>query len=476
MNRPIIVSAILSAAITLQLHAQQSLTLEQARALALEYNKDIVSAQLTLAQTGHDVSAYRSNFYPRVSLIAADLYSTASGNFEIAGGHLPIYTLNPETGTYVPNVSIASDGSYTLNQYADFPTQTIEYKIRNLFMGGISLQQPIYMGGKITSAYHMAQIGQSIARSNIRLTEAQVIMKTDEAYMQAVKAQQMLDVAKSYKTLLDELMKNVEAAVRHGLKTRNDQLKVQVKCNEAELAIQRASNACQLTRMNLCHIVGLPLDRPISVTPPIVPDPTLTSSESITSPTSGEALYALTTSRPESAILNDKTRLADEQVKLTRSDFLPNIALFAGASYANGVKLAGKKLLDSGSSAIGVTVKVPFLTFGERTSKVRSARAKQQIAQIEQQDLTEQMMLELAQARNNLEEAVTELDITWRSLQQAEENMETSRQQYDVGLEPLSELLDAQAIWQKAQADHINASCQLTLAYTRYLKASGQLR
>ena len=445
--------------------ADEPLTLAAAREMALQHNNDITTANLKLEQTAFDVQAYRSNFFPRVNLVAADFYSTASGNVEIAGGHLPIYVMNPQTGTYVPNVTVAEDGSYTLNQYADFPTQSMEYKIKNIFIGGVSLQQPIYMGGKISAAYRMAQIGQSIARDNIRLTESQVIVRTDEAYMQAVKAQQMLQVANSYKALLDELLKNVEAAVRVGIKTRNDQLKVQVKLNEAELAIQRATNACQLTSMNLCHILGLPLQRNLSVVSP------LTADSLQLAPLAGEVGQ-----RPESAMLAEKTRLADQQVNLTRSDFLPNVALFAGYTYANGAELAGRKLIDGASASVGVTVKMPVLTFGERSSKIRSARAKQQMAQIEEQDLNQQMALELAQASNNLSEATTEVDITRRSLQQAEDNLKTSRQQYEVGLEPLSELLDAQALWQQAYASHIDATCQLVLARTRYLKAAGTLR
>ena len=445
----------------------QSLTLEQARELALEHNKDISKSRLTLEQTTNDAKAYRTNYFPRINLIAADLYSTTKGDFSIAGGHLPIYMLNPATGTYLPDVSLGADGSITLGQYADFPSQKLEYKVGNVFMGGVTLTQPLYMGGKITAAYRMASRGADMARENIRLTESQVLLATDEAYMQAIRARQLADVARSYKQLLDELMKNVESAVRHGLKTRNDQMKVQVKLNEAELAIQRADNATRLSTMNLCHVVGLPLSTPLQLNSEQLDDAQWSMA--------GGQQYSVE-ARPETAILQAKTDIAAHQVKLTRSDFLPQLALFAGYSYTNGVRLAGSKLLDSGSAAVGATLKVPLITFGERTYKLRSAKARRQIAETEQQNLTEQMQLELAQAANNLSEAQTELSITERSLEQAAENMRLARQQYDAGVEPLSQLLDAQAIWQQASADHVNARCQLQVARTKLLKAQGTLK
>ena len=452
------------------LNAQETtreITLSQARELALEHNKDIAKAKLTLEQTRNDAKAYKTNYYPRVSLMAADLYSTNKGDFTLAGGHLPIYTLNPATGTYVPNISVADDGSYTLNQYADFPSQKIDYKLGNIFLGSLSLTQPLYMGGKITTAYRMATRGAEMASENIRLTESQVILNTDEAYMQAIRAQQLADVARSYKQLLDELLKNVESAVRHGMKTRNDQMKVQVKLNEAELAIQRADNATRLSTMNLCHVIGLPLNTPLQL------------DANQFDGSQGSTINSQLTSveaRPEVAILQAKTDIAAQQIKLTRSDYMPQLAMFAGVTYINGVKVAGSKLINNGSAAVGATLKVPILTFGERTYKARSAKARYQIAQTEQEDLTEQMQLELAQAANNFDEAQTEVNITQRSLEQAEENMRLARQQYDAGMEPLSQLLDAQAMWQQASADLVNAKCQLQVAQTKLLKAQGNLK
>lgn len=444
--------------------APRSISLEQARELALEHNKDIAKSKLTLEQTRYDAKAYKTNFFPRINATAVDLYSTTKGNFSITGGNLPIYTLDAATGTYIPNITVAADGSYTLNQYAYFPNVDMDYKVGNIFYGGVSLTQPLYMGGKITAAYRMATRGAEMAGENIRQTESQVILKTDEAYMQAIQARELSVVAHSYKQLLDELQKNVESAVRNGMKTRNDLLKVQVKVGEAELAIQRTNNALRLCTMNLCHIMGLPLSTPIELN---------NTAEDIPTNTTGILDIG---ARPEIAILHAKTDIARLNVKLTRSDYLPQLALFAGYSYMNGFTLGGSKLLDSGAAAVGAMLKVPILTFGERIYKVRAAKANYRIAQTDQQNLTEQMMLELAQADNNFAEAQTELGITERNVQQAEENMKMVRQQYEVGIEPLSQLLDAQAMWQQASADHVKAKCQLQLAHTKLLKAQGNLR
>ena len=449
----------------------QVLTLAEARAKALEQNKEIKKANLTVEQTGYDVKTYKSNYFPRVSLVAIDAYSSSQGDFTIQGGNLPIYTWNPSTGQYVPNVMPQEDGTYKMTQYAMFPDKTIEYKIKNIFNAGIQLKQPLYMGGKITAAYNMAKLGHQMAKDNIRLTESEVLVRTDEAYSQAVRAKELAQVAQSYKALLTELQKNVESAVKHGMKSRNDQLKVQVKLNEAELSIQKAENAYRLARMNLSQIMGydqLNYDYDVVSPDSLSIEPNTLVQDVLNAPNIN--------SRPEVTLLQSKTTLSSEQVKLAKSEFMPNLALLGGASYTNGIEVAGRKLIDKISGYVGVTLNIPILTFGERGSKIRSAKAKHQLAEMEEQDLHEKMQLELMQCQNNYNEAQTELQLCQHSLEQAKENMRLTRKQYDVGLEPLSELLDAQALWQSCSANLVEARCQLQLAETKLLKAAGQLK
>lgn len=445
--------------------AQTVMTLDECRQRALEHNKSLAVAKTKLEQTKFDMRSYKANFFPQVNLMAADFYSTISGDITIDAFQLPIKKLDFATGTYNYDVTVLPDGSKVFNSYTDFPGMKEEWKVKNVFIGGINLIEPIYAGGKISTAYKMSKIGVNMATENIRLTESEVIVNVDEAYFLAVKAKEMHKVAQSYRSLLDELQKNVQGAVNHGLATRNDLLKVQVKINEADLNLQKADNACSLSTMNLCHMIGLPLDSKIDVealdlTPENTPNTFMEGSVE---------------ARPEFNILNDKTELARHNVNLAKSDYLPNVVMGASYNYSNGVELAGKKLFDDGNATIGVMVKVPIDFFGASSNKVRSAKAAYSIAQIEQQELNEKMQLELALSRNQLSESVSELNLCTNAIQQAEQNVQMSKHQYDVGVEPLSNLLEAQALWQQAAANLANAKCQYMLSLSKCKKASGTM-
>lgn len=310
----------------------------------------------------------------------------------------------------------------------------------------------------------MAKTAVAMARVNERLTDAQVIQQADEAYAQVVKAEQLVKVAQSYQRLLEELDRNVESAIRHGLKMQNDRTKVQVKINEVELNLRRAENGVRLAKMNLCHIIGRPLDESLQVDGiyPEVDDAQTLQGYDISA-------------RPELALLDYKTELATQELKVVRSELLPQVALLARYGYTKGLELNNRTLLDGWNFAGGVTVSIPLYHFGERANKVKAAQVKQQQAQLERENKAELMQLELAQAANKLDEARLEKQLAEKSLTQCEENMHLSKQQYDAGFETLSAYLESQAQWQQANETNVDASYRLYLASVAYLKAAGRL-
>ena len=437
---------------TLSLSAQETLSLKECREMALKYNKEIAASAKQTESAHYTSKSYKGNFFPNLSASGTGLYSNADGSYGIAGGNLPTF-LPDATGQPVPN-----------GGFAYFPGINLDYKIGWIYMGGIQLEQPLYMGGKIRAAYHMSLLGKQMAQMNETLTATEVILKTDQAYALVVKAKEMKLVADTYNAVLAELKKNVESAYKHGLKPQNDVLKVQVKLNESELSIRKAGNALRLATMNLCHLIGKPLTSDIRISgdfPEIEQDL--------------EIQIVDITARPEYAILDKQVAIARQQVKLNRSELLPKIGIKGSYDYVHGLELNDKNFLDNASFSVLLNVSIPIFHFGERSNKVRAAKAKLEQTRLQQQNMNEQMLLELTQAANNLDEAKLEGDLADRSLQQAEENRRVSKSQYEVGLETLSDHLEAQAMWQQAYETKVDAHFQLYLNYVAYLKATGTL-
>lgn len=437
--------------VTMTCSAQEVLTLEQCREMALKQNKKVAAGNKQTAYAHYLVKSIRGNFFPDFTANSMGLYSNANGAIKIAGGNLPVFVPNAN-GQTLPNGS-----------FAYFPGTTIDYNVGFAYSAGISLEQPLYMGGKIRAAYRMALLGKEIALQNERLTQIDVLQQTDEAYANVVKATALKRVAQMYHKLLKELMRNVEHAKNQGLSLQNDLLKVQVRLNESELSLHRTDNALCLASMNLCHYIGLPMITSISVTEtlPTVPDISILSTD--------------VSNRPEYNILNKQTEMAKQQVCMTRSELLPQIEIGGIFSYLNGLKINNEKLFDKATVSLLLNVSVPLYHFGERMNKVKAAKAKLEQTRLEQENLNEQMQLQLMQSVNNLNEARMEVELTERSLAQAEENMRISKNQYSVGMETITDCLEAQLLWQKAYQQHIEAAFNLYLSYIAYCKATGTL-
>ena len=443
------ITLVLCALIT---NAQELLTLDQCRQLALDNNKRMAAANKQTQAAHYTMQSYKGNFFPNFTASGTGLYSTANGTFSLPGGNLP--TLMPDAnGQPIPN-----------GGFAYFPGIDLNYKVRTVWMGGVQVEQPIFMGGKILAAYKMATLGKQMAQLNENLTATEVILETDQAYALMVKAQEMNKVAKSYHAVLQELMKNVQSAYKHGLKSKNDVLKVQVKLNESELAIRKAENALRLANMNLCHLIGKPLIETLQISDdfPVIEQALQTQVNDITA-------------RPEYSLLNKQVDMAKQQVKLSRSELLPQVGIRGSYDYVHGLKVNEQRLFDNGGFSVMLNVTIPLFHFGERINKVRASKAQLEQVSMEQADLHEKMYLELTQAANNLDEAKLQTALADRSLEQADENRRISKGEYDAGLEPLSDHLEAQALWQQAYETKVDAHFQLYLSYVKYLKAAGRL-
>ena len=429
----------------------EQISIQQCREMALQHNKSRQSASLATQAAEFTRRATWAQFFPSFSAVGFGLYDTGDGGLNIEGGMLPVGSM--ATGSFVPAGS-----------YAYFPGLNIDYEVGAIYTGAVLLKQPLYMGGKIQAAYRMTKLGVEIRQQQERLTEAEVLQQADEAYAKVVNARELQEVAEKYKALLEELDRNVESAVRLGLKMENDRMKVQVKLSEVELQMRRAQNGVRLATMNLCHVIGVPLHTDLQVETEY---PQVNEVEGI--------LSNDVSMRPEFAMLEAKTQLADQQVRLARSEMLPRVALLAKYGYTHGIEFNNRYLLDGWNFAGGVTVSIPLYHFGERTNKVRAAKTQLLQTQTEQADKTEMMMLELAQAANKLDEARLEVELSEKSLAEAETSMMLSGKQYKAGVETLSDYLESQAMWQRASESQVTAHFQLYLASVDYLRAAGRL-
>ena len=450
---------------------QQRLDLKRCREMALEYSKQMAIAGKQKEKAVWTKKEYGANYFPKLSASGFYLYHQKKQEYKLDGGYLPTYVPGAN-GSLQPNVVmgadgkpvVGTDGKPVFHEYAYLPDIPISLSLRGAYMASVQLQQPLFMGGKIRAAHQAAKFGEELADENIRLNRSEVLVELEQAYWQCVRVGELVTVARKYKSVVNELVKNLEDAQQAGMAPVNDVLKAQVKYNEALLQEQQAEHGHKLAQMNLCRLVGLDLNTALE----------LTDSLSATVSPATLALPDELGQRPDYNMLEKQVEMKRKEVNVTRADFLPQVGVSAGYGYGGGIKLNGDDSRASSFSAMA-SVEIPIFNWGEGRNKVRIAKAEEEMSRLNKEKLGEMMRLEIAGNRFKLTDAQTRVGLTESALKQAEENLKVSRDQYEVGMENLTNLLEAQAQWQQAWSDWVDAKASLKLSETEYLKAIGKL-
>ena len=464
------------------------LDLQKCRKMAVENSKKLQSAEQQGQKAGFDKKAYRANFLPKLSATGLYAYVHKKMKFDIDGGYLPVYDVNdvgqavPLNSLYMPEGKpvLGADGIPLFKQYAFMPDIDLALGIENAYTVGVMLEQPLYMGGKVRSAFRMASIGKEIADLNVKYNQAEVLAEADAAYWQYLKVCEQVKAAGKYLEVVKELVRNLEDAYRTGMAAQNDLLKAQVKQNEAELMVQKAQNGLALSGMNLCRIVGVDLMSELTVRDSL--------GEGIVSGLWEEGDNI--TGRPEYNMLERQIELKEKEVALTRSDFLPQLGVAAAiaaaitatsspssARFSSAVCAGAAAAIAAASASFAAlaSLKIPIYHWGEGRNKVKAMKAEEEMVRLKKEETEQMMQLEVARARYNVEDAATRVRLTRRSLSQAEENLQVSKNRFEVGMETLTNYMEAQAQWQKAWSDWIEAKAELRVNETYYLKSTGRL-
>lgn len=449
-----------------------TLNLDKCREMALENSRKMSIAAKQQEKAGYDLKSYRANFLPKISGMGIFAYVQKKMSYSLAGGYLPTFVpgldgslqpnvvLNPATGQPLTD----ADGNPVFSSYAYMPDIELDLDLRGAYSVGVMLEQPVYMGGKVRSAYQMAALGKEMAEMNVRYSRAEVLTEADEAYWQYLRVVELVASAEKYEAVVRELVKNLSDAFETGMASRNDLLKAQVKQNEAELMVQKARNGKKVAGMNLCRVIGVDLQTRLQVSDSLDGEMTpgvLANENSLQD-------------RPDYNLLEMEEKLKDRQVALTRSDFLPQLGVVASYSYSDGLSLNGESSALGSFSAMA-SLSVPIYHWGEGRGKVKALKAERDMSRLKREEMSQLMLLEIARARYNIEDAYLRVQLTKKSLEQADENLSVSKNQYELGLETLTNYLEAQAQWQQAWSDWIDAKAELRLSETKYLRATGRL-
>lgn len=445
----------------------QVMSVDECVEMAMQSNKQIQASNHLVSQYEHKHRSIRSNFFPNVQLIATDFYSTLNGStlMDIATpiGSFAAQQVQNLLPTMI-NDAMRQQLAQDVTQFVTPLNPEIGFKMKNVFAAGVTLEQPIYCG-RIFVGNRMGKLGVRMAMQSQKLTREEIVVEVYEAYQMLVKAKELEVVAHKYDSLLTQIEHDVQSAVNHGMASRNDELKVTVLKSDAELKIRQAENGVRLARMNLCQLIGKPLDAMI--------EPVIEENDDFVELVDRNASV---TDRTEYQLLDMKSQMAYERVNMAKAEYLPVLGMVLHGGVIDGLEMLDNKLFNRKFDvAVGAVLTVPLFHANETKHKVAAAKEELMQEWLNQEELTGKMNLDLQQQANNVDEARLELELRKRTLEQCEENVHISRCAYSVGMETLSDLLSAQVMWQQAYADLVESRYQAKVKMMKWRKAAGRI-
>lgn len=375
---------------------------------------------------------------------------------------------------YLPNFTGSAVGMW---RYPDTKTEIgFGLSMKGVYMAGLNLTQPIFVGGKIIAANKMAGIGKNVASEQLRQTRINVTADAMVSYWNYVAVLAKMDMMASYRAQVDTAYNQTKASLDAGMATQNQLLRIEARRSQVIYQQEQVANGALLCRMALCNVMGLPVDTEIAIADTIIPEDIPADLEN----------YNLD-ARPEIQMLRADIAVKEQQVKVVRADYLPQLGMQAGWSAFGNLKFDMVQQLPDGSYmpfsqryhsngwSIMLSLQVPIFHWGEGYHKVKSAKVDVQNARLNFEHNSRLLDLQVKQSITNVRNGIELVSSAMTAVKQAEAALSSTTISYSLGMATITDLLDAQAGWHTARANLIEARTQLRINIVDYHAATATL-
>jgi outer membrane protein len=374
--------------------APKTLTLEEAKSIALHNHPRIHGAGLVAAAVGNTIAEAKAAYYP-----------TVSANF---------------TGAGSPDNAAVAAGALT--------TSSLSSRVA----GGVYGSQLLTDFGRTSSLTATARLKTAAQNRNVDTTKAQVLVQVEQAYYQALGAQAVLRAAQAALENRRLTLRQVRALAESSFKSTLDVSFAEVVVSEAELQLYRSENDVQAGQARLAAALGYESAPVFELVDESMP-PLLDA-------TADELIARALKDRPDLASLalnrDAATRFADAEKRLK----YPSVSMIAAAGEIPQHLAAYR----GNYGAAGLNVNIPILNGGLYAARRAEADLRARAATDDVQDLTIQIARDVRLAWLEANTAYRRLDVMARLVSESDQALRLAQVRYDNGLGSIVELNQAQ--------------------------------
>lgn len=168
--------------------------------------------------------------------------------------------------------------------------------------------------------------------------------------------------------------------------------------------------------------------------------------------------------RAELAVQNSR-----EQTQTVRNQKLPSVSAFGNFGYSS-------PYIANGSTDYTVGINLSYTLFDAgRKMRIEQAAEGETVAELEKQNLANQIRLEVIRALQNHRTARAKIQVSIKTITQAEEALRIIQDRYKFGLTTFNEVLRAETALVRAKHNLLMARYEYYVSYASVLLATGRL-
>ena len=481
--------------------AQQLLTLDSCRAMALRNNKQLSVSRVKQQVATNLRKSARTKYLPHISALGG--YEWTSKEISLLSdeqketlSHLgdgvsqkigqsatsSMGQISPSTWAALGMMGITPESLQSslsaglgdiqtgLNGIGNRIVDALHTDTRNMFAGSIMLTQPVFMGGAIIAMNKMADIGEQLAANSADTKMQATLYSIDQTYWQVVSLRHKQKLSQAYLDLVQKFDGDVQKMIEEGVATRSEGLSVAVKVNEAEMMLTKVNDGLVLSKMLLCQLCGLPISEQVTLADEEV------ENLDVVQQTQQVDMQQVAENRPELRQLQNMVDMSRQLTNILKAGNLPQMMLTGGYLVSNPNVFNGFQRKFAGVWNVGVMLRIPLWNWGDIMYKVRASKGATTIAQLELEDAREKIELQVNQSTFRVKEANKKLEMARANTKKADENLRIANLGFSEGVISSTTVMEAQTAWLQAQSEKIDAEIDVKLSQVNLQKALGTLQ
>jgi outer membrane protein len=381
----------------------------------------------------------------------------AKGGEEVAfSGYLPTVL-----GSYSYQAFSSDTGfSGTRDRFPVLPVRGFGPGTQDFSVTEAQLRWDVYQFGRQIAKHGQSVLKVEIARLQYQRSVQMAEFDVSLAYFRVLESRAALVNAEQAVIRAEAILKDAGDLLKQGVITREEVLRAEVESAEVRQLLTTARSTAEISVAGLNRAIGLEINAPTEVSERRE-EPTIDLSLE-------DCLALAVNKRPEIAVVRKGIAIADAEIKVARSQFLPTFSIQSSLANVTGTGVQNSNVLAGGAFAT-----LELYTGGKRKGQVQIANAEARASIAQAKAVCDGIAYETNVAFRGIEDARERIVQSRTALSQARESLRLTTNRLKSGDAIPSELVAAQTSLTRTEQSYNSAFYDYQIAIARLEFAVG---